>query len=399
MQTFAYQAKDKLGNLHDSSIDADSIDEARAVLASDGLQVISLEEEGGGLSLSLGGNRISRNDIIYMTSQLSVMIETGINLSTALSGIASQEKNEALKKLILDVKKEVEGGEDFSTVLARYPKYFDQTYVALIRASEQTGLMGEMLEKIALYLRKEAETRGKIRAALAYPCVMIVLACSVTIFLLTFVLPKFEPLFNRKGVKLPGPTIFMMAASDFLLNYWMYWLPTLIALVVAFLFFRRSETGRKFIDGAKLNIPIIGPMIRKVTIARSLNTLGTLVRSDVPMLQSLELTSQVCNNSKYSQLWLNVIDSVTSGSQIHECLRKSQLIPATIIQMIAAGEETGRLDDVLEKVSSHYEHDVDLSIKTTTSLIEPIMIAVMGVVVGGIALALLMPIFSLSRNV
>ncbi len=398
MQTFAYQAKDKLGNLHDSSIDADSVEEARAVLASDGLQLISIEEEGG-FGFSLSGSRITKADIIYMTSQLSVMIETGINLSTALDGIASQEKNEALKKLILDLKREVEGGEDFSSVLSRYPKYFDQTYIALIRASEQTGMMGEMLEKIALYLRKEAETKGKIRAALAYPAVMILLACSVTIFLLTFVLPKFEPLFNRKGVKLPGPTIFMMTASDFLLNYWMYWVPALIAVGIAFFLFRRSETGRRTIDTVKLNIPIIGPMIRKVTIARSLNTLGTLVRSDVPMLQSLELTSQVCNNAKYSQMWMNVIDSVTSGSQIHECLRKSNLVPATIIQMIAAGEETGRLDDVLEKVSSHYEHDVDLSIKTTTSLIEPIMIAVMGIVVGGIALALLMPIFSLSRNV
>ncbi|PQO25975.1 type II secretion system F family protein [Blastopirellula marina] len=398
MQTFAYQAKDKLGNIHDSSIDADSMEEARSVLASDGLQLLSIEEESSG-GFSFGGSRITKHDIIYMTSQLSVMIETGINLSTALDGIASQEKNDALKKLILGLKKEVEGGEDFSSVLAKYPKYFDQTYIALIRASEQTGLMGEMLEKVAVYLRKEAETKGKIRAALAYPAVMILLACGVTIFLLTFVLPKFEPLFNRKGVKLPGPTVFMMTASDFLLNYWMYWIPALVASIVAFFLFKRSETGKKVIDTVKLNVPIIGPMVRKVTIARSLNTLGTLVRSDVPMLQSLELTSQVCNNANYSQLWRNVIDAVTSGSQIHESLRKSQLFPATIVQMIAAGEETGRLDDVLEKVSTHYEHDVDLSIKTTTSLIEPIMIAVMGVVVGGIALALLMPIFSLSRNV
>lgn len=198
---------------------------------------------------------------------------------------------------------------------------------------------------------------------------------------------------------MPGPTIFMMRASDLLLNYWCYWVPALVGLAVAFYFFRRSPTGRKILDHVKLNIPIIGAMIRKVTIARSLNTLGTLVRSDVPMLQSLELTAQVCNNANFSQLWLGVIDAVTSGSQIHECLRKSKLIPATIVQMIAAGEETGRLDDVLEKVSAHYENDVDLSIKTTTSLIEPIMIAVMGLVVGGIALALLMPIFSLSRNV
>jgi len=398
MQAYAYKAKDPLGNIHDGTVDADSLEDAKAIIASGGMHVVSVEEEEEG-GFSFGFNRISTSDIIYMTSQISIMIETGINLSTALSGIASQEKNESLKNLLLDLKSDIDSGEDFSAALSKYPRYFDQTYIALVRASEKTGLMGEMLDRVALYLRKEAETRGKIKAALAYPAVMMVMAIGVTIFLLTFVLPRFEPLFSRKGVELPTPTVVMMVTSTVLLEYYMYWIPALVAVGVGFYFFRKSETGRSVIDHIKLNMPVIGPMVRKVTIARSLNTLGTLVRSDVPMLQALELTSMVCNNIYYAKMWSSVIESVTSGNQIHECLRKSKLIPATIIQMIAAGEETGRLDDVLEKVSSHFEDDVDLSIKTTTSLIEPIMIAVMGIVVGGIALGLLMPIFSLSRNV
>jgi len=398
MQTFVYNAKDRLGHLHDGSIEAATEEEARDLLAVDGMQLLSIEEDEP-LGFSFLGNRISRKDIIYLASQLSIMVETGINLSTALAGIAEQEKNPNFKALLIDLKHEVDAGEDFSTALARYPQHFDTTFVSLIRASEKTGLMGEMLDRISIYLRKQSDTAAKVRGALAYPAVMAVLAVGVTIFLLTFVLPRFEPLFARKGVKLPATTVIMMTASDILMNYWHLWLPGLIAAAVSFYFFRRTPTGKQFIDYVKINFPLIGGMVRKVTISRSLSTLGTLVRSDVPMLQALELTSEVCNNTYYAKLWDKVISKVTAGNQIHEALRSSDLIPSTIVQMIAAGEETGRLDDVLDKVSAHCESEVDLSIKTTTSLIEPLLISAMGLIVGGIALGLLMPIFSLSRSV
>ncbi|MCC9604592.1 type II secretion system F family protein [Blastopirellula sp. JC732] len=397
MLSFAYSARDSLGHVHEGALEAGSPEEAAMMLHRDGMHVLSLEqeEEAG----SLFPSRISRSDIIYFTNQLAVMVDTGINLSTAIESVASQEKNEALKTLLTDIRRSVEGGEDFSTALARYPKHFNRTYISLVKASEQTGMLGEMLERIAAYLRNEVEIRNKVRAALAYPAVMVVLATAVTIFLLTYVLPKFTPLFERKGAKLPTPTIIMMTASDVLLDYWWAWLIGLLAAGIGFYFFRKTEKGRQTIDSIKISVPIIGPMMRKITIARSLSTLGTLVRSDVPVLQSLELTADISQNYYYDKLWRNVIDSVTSGHQIHETLAKSKLIPPTVVQMISAGEETGRLDDVLMKVSRHYEQEVDLSIKTATSLIEPLMITVMGTVVGGIAMALLLPIFSLSRNV
>ncbi|PHR93973.1 MAG: pilus assembly protein PilC [Blastopirellula sp.] len=397
MLTYEYHARDSLGNVHDGSVEAESIEEARTQLDVDGFHILSIDEEQGGFQLF--PQRISKKEIIYLTSQLSVMVDTGISLSVALNGIESQEKNDSLKSLLNELKRDVESGEDFSTALAKHPKHFNHTFLSLVKAGESTGKLGTMLEKISGYLHKEMEIKGKIRAALAYPAVMIGLACAVTIFLLTFILPKFTPLFNRKGIKLPTPTIVMMTMSDILLGYWYFWLAGIVAALIAFLVFRRTTTGRKVIDTAKINIPIIGPLVRKVTISRSLSTLGTLLESDVPVLRALELTATVANNYHYEQLWRNVIDSVTAGNEIHATLAKSDLFPSTLVQMISAGEQTGNLDGVLKKISAYYEDEVDLSIKTTTSLIEPIMITVMGFVVGGIALALLMPIFSLSRSV
>ncbi|MFI4876997.1 MAG: type II secretion system F family protein [Blastopirellula sp. JB062] len=397
MISYAYQARDSLGHVHEGAVEADSPEEAQLMLHRDGMQVLSLEQEAE--AGSIFPSRISKSDIIYFTNQLAIMVETGINLSTAIESVAAQEKNEALKTLLTDLRRSVESGEDFSASLAKYPQHFNKTYISLVKASEQTGMLGEMLDRIAAYMRNEVEIRNKVRAALAYPAAMVVLAVAVTVFLLTYVLPKFTPLFERKGAKLPTPTVIMMTASDVLLDYWWAWLAALIAAGVGFYFFRKTDRGRMTIDSAKINLPILGPLLRKITIARSLSTLGTLVRSDVPVLMSLELTAEISQNYYFEKLWRNVIDAVTSGNQIHETLAKSKLIPPTVVQMISAGEETGRLDEVLAKVRRHYDQEVDLSIKTATSLIEPLMITVMGAVVGGIAMALLLPIFSLSRNV
>jgi type IV pilus assembly protein PilC len=341
--------------------------------------------------------RIKLNDIIFVTSQLAVMVETGINVSTALGSIAEQEANPALKHVLLDLRGRVEAGEDLSSALARHPKQFDKTYVALIKAAEQTGKLGEMLETVSSYLRSQLETRQKVRAAMAYPSIMAVLAVGVTIFLLTYILPKFEPLFTKKGVKLPKPTIVMMAASDILLDYWPLWIALAVGLLATWFFGRKTQTGRQAIDWLMINIPIIGPMCRKVTISRSLRTLGTMVASGVSMLDAIRLTGEVAGNYYYEQIWMRVLNEITQGNRIVESLRHETLMPPTLVQMIGAGEETGKLDTVLAKVSGYYDREVETSLKATTSLIEPLMICIMGVIVGGIALGLLMPIFQLSR--
>jgi type IV pilus assembly protein PilC len=395
MQTYAYQARDSLGKLIEGTLDVESREEAAARLKRDGLIVVELDEESGGVDLL--PRRISLSDIIYVTSQLSVMVDTGINLSAALGSIAEQEKRPALKAVLMDLRGRVEGGEDFSSALARHPQQFDRTYVALIKAAEQTGKLSEMLETVSNYLRSRLEMRQKIRGAMAYPSIMAVLAVGVTIFLLTYILPKFEPLFSRKGVKLPRPTIIMMAASDLLIDYWPAWVALAVALVVTYFLGRRTETGRKIIDWVMINLPIVGPMTRKITISRAIRTLGTMVASGVSMLEAIKLTAEVSSNYYYEQVWLRVLGEITQGNRIVDSLKGEPLLPPTLVQMIGAGEETGKLDIVLAKVSGYYDREVETSLKATTSLIEPLMICAMGFIVGGIALGLLMPIFQLSR--
>ncbi|MCA9142189.1 MAG: type II secretion system F family protein [Planctomycetaceae bacterium] len=393
---FDYTGRDPLGQTHDGAIDAATRDEAIQTLNRDGLQVIKISEGDDGLNLF--PRRLTRSDIIYTTTQLAIMVDTGINLATALQGLLEQEDNPTLHKLLTALKKDVEAGECFSAAVARHPRYFDKTFVALIRASEQTGTLGEMLDHIADYMRKDLESRSKVRSALAYPVVMMVLAMSVTTFLLTFVMPKFTPLFARKGIKLPSTTVFLMHLSEAMTEYWYAWLAGAVVLVVGFLYGRRTDVGRMALDYLRLNMPILGPMFRKVCISRSIRSLGAMVQSGVSVLEALKLSAEVSGNYYYEKAWKDALEEVTNGSRISEALAGNDLFPRTLIQMIGSGEDTGRLDYVLKKVSGYYDGEVETALKTATSMLEPMMITVMGVVVGGIGMSVMLPIFTLSRS-
>ena len=392
---FEYTARDALGKTHDGNIEAASAEEATQELRRDGFHVLSIEEHSGGGGLF--AKRVTKQELIYATSQLAIMVDTGVTLSTALEGILAQEANPTLKRVLSDLKSQVESGEDFSRALERHPKIFDHTYVSLVRASESTGTMADMLDRIAGYLRKEVETRGKVKSAMAYPVIMMVIAIAVVVFLLTYILPKFTPMFERKGVNLPLPTKIMMSLSSTMLEFWYLWILGIVAVVAAFIYVLRTDPGRSAWDRLKITMPMFGPLFRKVSISRSIRTLGTMLSAGVPMLESLRLTSEVAGNVHYRALWLRVEDRVTGGCQVCDALSGDPLFPSTLVQMITSGEATGRLDMVLEKVSNFYDHEVEGAIKTTTSLIEPIMIAVMGVVVGGLGMSMLLPIFSLSK--
>ena len=393
--TFEYTARDSRGNSIKGQVEAVNADDAQQRLRQDGLQNVQVLDEQE--TAPLFPRRIRKQDIVYLSSQLAIMAQTGINLSTALGGIMQQEQNPTMRAMLGELRAAVESGEDFSAALARYPKYFDKTFVSLVKASEATGLLGEMLESISTYLAKDSESRSKVRAALAYPAVMMLVATCVTIFLLTFILPKFTPLFESRGMQLPKPTLIMMTLSHYLINYWYLWLIGAVSAIAGFIYGRKKEPGRKVIDWCKISIPVVGPMCRKITISRSIRTLGTMISSGVPMLEALQLCSDVSGNYYYERLWQKVMDQVASGNQICSALADNPLFPSVLVQMISAGEETGKLDSVLVRVSGYYDREVETSLKATTSLIEPIMITIMGVVVGGIGMALMLPIFSLSR--
>lgn len=394
--TYQYRVRDPMGRTHSGSLEAKSEEDATQQLRRDGFQVLELNEDGGGTGML--ARKVSKTDVIYLTSQLAIMADTGITISAALSGLVEQEENPTLRRVLESLKNDVESGEDFSAALARHPKLFDKTYVSLVRASEATGTLGPMLDRIANYLRKEVETRSKVRAAMAYPAVMMTVAIGVTVFLLTYILPKFTPLFESKGEDLPGPTKIMMDLSGAITGYWYFWLGGGVLAVVLYILAKRTEPGRQALDWIKINLPILGPMFRKVTISRSIRTLGTMLSSGVPTVDSIRLCGQVAGNYHYERVWEEVLDQVTAGKRMCEVLAGNPLFPKVLVQMISSGEETGKLDYVLERVSVYYDQEVETALKTATSLIEPIMITVMGVIVGGIGMALLLPIFSLSKS-
>ena len=394
MTLFAYTARNRRGQTRQGTAQAASPEALAALLRKEGWQLVQCRISNPSSDWM---RRIRKSEIAHLTSQLAVMVDTGINLATAIASLAEQTDNPALRNLLENVRRDVESGKDFSTALSNHPRYFDRTYVALVKASEKTGTLGQMLDMLANHLANEMENRRKIRAAMAYPVVMLVLAIVVTIFLLTYVMPKFQPLFDRQGSHLPRMTQIMLAVSRSLIGYWWAWLLTVVGSIAGIVYASKTAPGRRFLDGLQIHAPVVGPLARKVILARTVRTLGLMVRSGVAMLDCLRLCAEVAGNHYYNQLWLAVLDGVTQGNRLCDTLRDNPLVPKLVVQMIASGEETGKLDYVLQRVSQYYEREVDAAIKTTTAMIEPIMITVMGVVVGGIAMALLLPIFSLSR--
>ena len=395
---FAYQARNRDGEVQSGEITANDQDEAAQQLRRDGLYVMSIKEDSGPVvsaGLSIFQKKIKRDDIIYLTNQLSVMVDAGVPLATALDGLQKQGDNPTMQAMLKNLQNSVESGEDFSHALSRYPKYFDTTYVNLIKAS---GTMSQMLDRIAIQSRTELETKQKVKGAMMYPAAMLVMCIGVSIFLLIYVFPKLTPMFEAKQIEVPGPTKVMMALSDALINYWYLFIIAVIALVSFYFYARKKIWGRCALDWFWLNVPVLGPLCRKATIGRSLKTLATTVNAGVPMLDALKLCAAVSGNYFYERLWKMVGEEVVGGKQIHEALDGNKLIPATILQMISSGESTGRLGQVLDKVSEYFEREVANTVKSVSSLIEPIMVAVMGAVIGTIALAMLLPIFKLSTG-
>jgi type IV pilus assembly protein PilC len=297
---------------------------------------------------------------------------------------------------LTQIQKQVESGDDLSTALKQHPRHFDSTYVNLIKASEASGTLAQMLDRIATQSRSELETRQKVQGALLYPGVMLLMCIGVSIFLLIYVFPKLLPMFETKQIQIPVPTRIMMTVSDILIHHW-YWVLAVSFLVIAGgVYLRRQAWGRLSLDWLWIHSPVLGPMLKKVILGRNLRTLAITINAGVPVLQALELTAAVSNNRLYERSWTEIAQLVTTGKQIHEALSGNDLFPPTVQQMISSGEATGKLGMILEKVSQYYERETSNAIKSATTLIEPLMVFVMGGVIGGIALAMLLPIFKLS---
>ncbi|MHC4757747.1 MAG: type II secretion system F family protein [Planctomycetota bacterium] len=341
----------------------------------------------------------SRKDILGFTKQLSVMVKAGISIQESLESIGSQNKNEKFKKVILDLKNRIEGGESFSQALREHSEVFSNLYVNMVGAAEVSGSLSDMLQKLAGYLDEEAETRSQVRGAMVYPIIIAVMAVCVTTFLLTFVLPRFTAIFEGKEHLLPKPTLLLMGMSAFLRHYWFFVIPAIIGAIVGFLYFIRTEFGRCWWDKTKLQLPLLKTLCRNLYITRSLHTMGVLVHAGVPILNTISITAHIAGNTLYKDMWLAVHDDIRQGGKIATSLRKFSLMPTNVVQMIRSGEDSGTMSEVLSDVSSFYARELKTIIKTVTSMIEPIMIVVMGLLVGFIAMSIILPIFKMSNAV
>lgn len=341
----------------------------------------------------------SRKDILHFTSQLAVMIRAGISLQDALEGIGDQCDNEKFKAVLQDLRARIEEGNSFSQALAEHPQVFTNLYVNMVAAAEASGSLSDMLQKLAEYLDQEAETRSQVKGALVYPVIIAVMAVSVTVFLLVFVLPRFTRIFEGKEHLLPAPTIMLMATSAFLRNWWYLLIPALGAAFWAFHYFIGTPIGRFWWDKTKLRLPLIRTLCRSLYITRSLHTMGVLTRAGVPILNTLSITAHIAGNVLYKDMWLGVYEEVRQGKKIASSLNRSKLMPSSVVQMIRSGEDSGNMAEVLKDISSFYGRELKNVIKAVTSMIEPLMIVVMGVLVGFIAMSIILPIFKMSNLV
>jgi len=403
MAAYKYELKASSGQVMAGVVQAQSLLDATAIIRAQGGVLVSIAPAAGGVAGALGRMRtvsfemgLSLRDVMAFTNQLSVMIKAGINIRNAISGIGDGIKNNKFRAIVHQIKADVEAGQPFSEALAKHPKVFSPLYVNMVRASEMSGNLGRMLERLAEFLDQQADTRRMVIGAMIYPCIIAVMAVVTTIVLLTFVLPRLMPLFKGKEKYLPGVTKFVMGLSTFLIHFWWLLLIMLTTVITGFIIFKRTAFGRRTWDAFKLKIPLMGKMFRALYISNGLNTLGELVSAGVPMLETLNITSDVVGNTLHKELWRKVYDSVKRGGKIVEPLRDQTLLPSNVVQMVSAGEESGNLGNVLQDVSEFYSRELKATIKAVTSMIEPVMMIVMGAIVGVIVSSVLLPIFKLS---
>jgi type IV pilus assembly protein PilC len=328
------------------------------------------------------------------------MIRAGISLQDSLEVIGEQSTNPKFRKIILDMRNQIESGQSFSQTLSVHADTFGSLYINMVAAAEISGSLSDMLQKLAEYLDEEAETRSQIKSAMVYPVIIAVMAVSVTIFLLCFVLPRFTTIFAGKEHLLPAPTKILMGSSAFIRGNWYFIVPVLmIAFGGLFYVTHHTAAGRLWWDKTKLVLPLIKKLCQNLYITRSLHTMGVLTRAGVPILNTISITAQISGNILYKKMWLGVYEEVRQGKKIASSLNRYNLMPANVVQMIRSGEDSGNIAEVLKDVSEFYARELRTAIKTVTSMIEPIMIVLMGVLVGFIAMSIILPIFKMSAVV
>jgi type IV pilus assembly protein PilC len=401
MPTFAWEARTRAGDVRKGTLDADSEAMVMARLKAEQLNPVRVKKQGRGVSLAIPiGTGISEKDLVIFTRQFGTMIDAGLPLVQCLDILATQTENKAFARVLGDVKTTVESGATFSDALRRHPRVFNELFTNLVAAGEVGGILDTILSRLAAYMEKAVKLKRQVKGAMVYPIAILCVAIGVIIVLLTKVIPSFENMFKEfKGGALPAPTRIVIGMSkSFMANWYLYAL-TGIAIVLGFTFMLRTDKGRFAWDRFVLRIPVIGNVLRKVVVARFTRTLGTLLSSGVPILDSLDIVARTAGNVVVKKAILYAKDRISEGKDLASPLAETRVFPPMVVQMIGVGEQTGAMDTMLQKIADFYEDEVDVAVAALTSLLEPIMMVFLGVIVGGLVIAMYLPIFEMAGNI
>ncbi len=399
---FVWEGADRNGNRKKGEVQAQNTALAKAQLRREGIKVLKIKPKTKPL-FGMGGPRkkpINPLDIAIFSRQLATMMKAGVPLVQAFEIVGTGHENAAMSEMILALKSEVEGGSSLTEALRKFPLLFDDLYCSLVQAGEQAGILDSILDKVATYKEKTEALKSKIKKAMFYPIAVIVVAVIVVTILLLFVIPQFEDMFSNFGAELPAPTQFVVAMSRFLQVWWWAVFGSLgITLYFFFYFKKRSRKMREVLDRMSLKIAIVGPILEKAAIARYARTLQTMFAAGTPLVEALSSVSGAVGNIVFSNAVDQIQQEVSTGTQLNKAMTNSSVFPNMVIQMTAIGEESGALDTMLGKVADFYEAEVDNLVDGLTSLLEPVIMAVLGVIIGGIVVAMYLPIFQMGQVV
>ncbi|HAP39265.1 MAG TPA: pilus assembly protein PilC, partial [Nitrospira sp.] len=393
MSTFAYVGRNRQGAVKKGELTAKTRDEAVEQLRKQQVVVTSLEEKsgmGGKFKLNIGGG-LTDKDLVVFTRQFGTMINAGLPLIQCLDILSTQSENKVLRETVGDVKNSVEAGSTFSDALKRHPKVFDDLYVNMIHAGEVGGLLDTILTRLAKHIEKAMKLKGQIKSAMVYPTAIVGVAVVIISVLMVWVIPVFAQMFTEMSggkVGLPGPTQIVINISNFFQSYWYAMFGVVVGVIIAIKRYYATVNGRVVIDKLLLKMPIVGDLIRKASVAKFTRTLGTLITSGVPLLEGLSICAKTSGNKVIEEALMNARVSISGGKTISEPLAKCNVFPKMVTHMIAVGESTGALDAMLGKIADFYEDEVDQAVETLTSLLEPIMMVVLGTIIGFIVIAM-----------
>lgn len=408
MVQFKYKARDENGNMLENVASAESLTALKQQLKDKNLYLIDAEDANKASSVFdinideylQQFSKVSLKDMVVFSRQYASLINAGVAMMRALSILATQSENYKLRKILERVKSDVEQGTSLSDAFAKHPETFDVLYVSMVKAGETGGVLDEVLNRIAKFLEDRARLLNHVKSALTYPAIVTLLAVIIFFVMLTFILPKFSQLFGRLGAELPAYTQFLINISEFLRSAWILLvIAVIVALVFLFNKIYSTTAGRYQIDKIFLKVPVFGDLLKKVAVARFSRTFGTLVRSGVPILSSLEIVQNTAGNAVLAKVVEDVREEVTQGGTISDPLSRSGLFPPMVVSMIAIGEETGELDAMLTKIADFYDMEVEAAVGALTSLIEPLMIVVLGGLVGAVIVGMYLPMFKIFEKI